>query len=44
MKITLKDTQPHLIETPCLVIGGRPMHENKEIISLLVSGATDIPG
>jgi hypothetical protein len=31
-------------QAPCLVIGGRPMHENKEIISLLVSGATDIPG
>ena len=31
-------------QAPCLVIGGRPMHENKEIIRHLVSRATDIPG
>ncbi len=31
-------------QAPCLVIGGKPMHENKEIISHLVSSATDIPG
>jgi glutaredoxin len=31
-------------QAPCLVIDGKPMHENKEIISHLVSGATDIPG
>ncbi len=29
---------------PCLVIGGKPMPESKEIISRLASGATDIPG
>lgn len=31
-------------QAPCLVIGGKPMQENKEIISHLVSRATDIPG
>ncbi len=31
-------------QAPCLVIGGKPMHENKEIISHLASAATDIPG
>jgi hypothetical protein len=31
-------------QAPCLVIGGVPMHENREIISHLVSRATDIPG
>lgn len=31
-------------QAPCLVLGGKPMHENKEIISHLVGCATDIPG
>jgi hypothetical protein len=31
-------------QAPCLVRGGKPIHENKEIIRHLVTGATDIPG
>jgi len=31
-------------QAPCLVLRGKPMHENTEIISHLVSCATDIPG
>lgn len=38
MKIAGKD------QAPCFVVGGKPIHESKAIISLLVGGATDIPG
>ena len=31
-------------QAPCLVAGGKPLHESKAIISHLVTGATDIPG
>ena len=31
-------------QAPCFVSGGKPMHESKEIISHLVTCATDIPG
>lgn len=31
-------------QAPCLIVGGKPLHESKEIISHLVNGATDIPG
>ncbi len=31
-------------QAPCLVKGGKPIHENKTIISHLVTGASDIPG
>ena len=31
-------------QAPCLVQGGKPMHESKAIISHLVTGTTDIPG
>ncbi len=31
-------------QAPCLVVGGKPIQESKEIIRHLVTGATDIPG
>lgn len=31
-------------QAPCFVVGGKPLHESKAIISHLVTGATDIPG
>jgi hypothetical protein len=31
-------------QAPCLVVGGKPMHENKEIIGFLAARSTDIPG
>jgi hypothetical protein len=31
-------------QAPCLVVGGKTIHENEVIIGHLVSGATDIPG
>jgi hypothetical protein len=38
MKIAGKD------QAPCLVIGGKPIHEGNVIIQHLVTGATDIAG
>lgn len=31
-------------QAPCLVVGGKPMHESKEVIRHLVTCGTDIPG
>ena len=31
-------------QAPCLVVGGKPMHESKEVIRHLVTCATDIQG
>lgn len=31
-------------QAPCFVVGGKPLHESKTIITHLVTGATDIPG
>ena len=31
-------------QAPCFVVGGKPTHESKAIISHLVTAATDIPG
>jgi hypothetical protein len=30
-------------QAPCLVVGGKPIHDGKEIIRHLVTGGTDIP-